>query len=102
MTTEIEKKRRELFRKIFANPPYEFCMARHTEDSASWPGNYVAYHVECAWQGFNAALDAVEIERPRATCSMFATSRDTMAASEGIDMCIAAITATGLGLKIKG
>ena len=52
---KIQQARRAAFSEIFANAPYEFCMARYAEDNTSWPGDYVAYHVECAWQAFNAA-----------------------------------------------
>lgn len=94
MRKSVEEVRRAAFRKIFANPPYEFSMARHTEDSTSWPGNYVAYHVECAWQAFNAALDSVCVEFP---------SAESVSASdcprETLRDCRAAIEAAGLGLR---
>jgi hypothetical protein len=96
--TTIEQTRRELFRKIFANPPYEFSMARYMEDSTSWPGNYVSYHVECAWQAFNAALDAVVIDLQYAERTKEGGGiSGTMWTHEVRD----AIESTGLGLKVK-
>lgn len=48
---------RELFEKWAKNPPMEFYLARH-DDTAAWPGNYKDYHVECAWQAWQAAIAA--------------------------------------------
>ena len=96
----IDQTRRELFRKIFANAPYEFSMARYTEDSTSWPGNYVSYHVECAWQAFNAALDAVVIELPDsyADAPRYACYEGGWNDMRGET--VDAIESTNLGLKI--
>lgn len=110
MSKTVEEGRRAAFRKIFANPPYEFSMARYTEDSTSWPGNYVSYHVECAWQAFNAALDAVEIHLPERDAKGSGSPDSEMGASleqyEAVAYnfaladCRAAIEQTGLGLKV--
>ena len=99
MTDKIQQARRAAFREIFANAPYEFCMARYAEDNTSWPGNYVAYHVECAWQAFNAALDCVVISLPE-------PCRQVTFDDEGIDIywpdeVRAAIESTDLGIKVK-
>ena len=97
MTNKIQQARRAAFREIFANAPYEFCMARYAEDNTSWPGNYVAYHVECAWQAFNAALDCVVIELP--------AHEDGLVKSYGpllyLDEVVDAIESTNLGIKVK-
>ena len=99
MTDKIQQARRAAFREIFANAPYEFCMARYAEDNASWPGNYVAYHVECAWKAFNAALDCVVIELPE-------SCRQVTIDDESIDIYWPnevrdAIESTNLGIKVK-
>ena len=73
MTPEIEKKRRELFE--------------------AWLKGQGLTHIPSAWRAFNAALDAVEIELPdvRAATDIAYFNADV----------IDAITATGLGLRIK-
>ena len=98
MSKSVEDVRRAAFRKIFANPPYEFSMARYTEDSTSWPGNYLSYHVECAWEGFNAALDSICIELPDER-----SGDDDISFGYGLALadCRAAIEQTGLGIKCK-
>jgi hypothetical protein len=62
---------REAFEREMSKPPFEFCMDRWPDDGAyAWPGNYVAYHTQCArdaWQ-VRAALsagDAVDAQRYR-------------------------------------
>lgn len=62
-------------------------------------GGYLSDLVDKAWWSWNEALDSVVIKMPRATTSMFATSRDARAASEGIDMCANAIESAGLKVK---
>ena len=54
---------REAFEKWASNPPMEFCLARH-DDTAAWPGNYKDYHVECAWQAWQASRKALVVELP--------------------------------------
>lgn len=97
MEDKIQQARRAAFREIFANAPYEFCMARYAEDNTSWPGNYVAYHVECAWKAFNSALDCVVIELP--------AHEDGLVKSYGpllyLDEVVDAIESTNLGIKVK-
>lgn len=104
MTPEIEKKRRELFEvwvvREWPTAPLHYVRdALPTNDPRY--GEYCDESLQRAWVGWNAALSAVEIELPHAAASMFASSREARAASDGIDMCAAAITATGLGLRIK-
>lgn len=50
-------KQREAFEAWAKKPPREFYLARHP-DAAAWPGNYKDYHVECAWQAWQAAQQA--------------------------------------------
>lgn len=101
MTNKIQQARRAAFRKIFANAPYEFCMSRYTDDNSAWPGDYVAYHVECAWQAFNAALDLALIKLPPAfddvhNYACYQGGWNDMR-GESID----AIESTNLGIKVK-
>lgn len=62
---------REAFEREMAKPPFEFCMDRWPDDGAYvWPGNYVAYHTQCAWGAWQAratlsARDAVDAARYR-------------------------------------
>ena len=104
MTDKIQQARRATFREIFANAPYEFCMARYAEDNNSWPGNYVAYHVECAWKAFNAALDCVVIELPTERVKRPGFVHETLedsAHNNCRELCIDAIESTNLGIKVK-
>ena len=48
---------REAFEAKFSQPPYEFEMDRCGPDS-SWPGGYREYHVQCAWEGWQAGAAA--------------------------------------------
>ena len=48
---------REQFEAKFSQPPYEFEMDRCGPDS-SWPGGYREYHVQCAWEGWQAGAQA--------------------------------------------
>jgi len=63
---------REAFEREMSKPPFEFCMDRWPDDGSSyaWPGNYVAYHTQCAWDALQAraalsAGDAVDAQRYR-------------------------------------
>jgi hypothetical protein len=60
MTQEV----REKFEQVMSMPPYEFDMARHPDDSSrfAWPGGYVIYHVQCAWDAWQEAYAAVARE----------------------------------------
>ena len=51
---------REAFEREMSKPPFEFCMDRWPDDgSYAWPGNYAAYHTQCAWAAWQArAVDA--------------------------------------------
>lgn len=60
---------REAFEREMSKPPFEFCMDRWPDDgSYAWPGNYAAYHTQCAWAAWQAraalsAGDAVDAQR---------------------------------------
>ena len=60
---------REAFEREMSKPPFEFCMDRWPDDvSYAWPGNYAAYHTQCAWDAWQAraalsAGDAVDAQR---------------------------------------
>ena len=62
---------REAFEREMSKPPFEFCMDRWPDDgSYAWPGNYAAYHTQCAWMAWQAraalsAGDAVDAQRYR-------------------------------------
>ena len=90
MTPEVEKKRRELYEAWAADTFY----AGLDTPASTWNEKRGIYEDAAhwmAWCAFNAALDAVEIELPgRAETG-----------GEAIDSCRNAITATGLGLRIK-
>ena len=46
---------REAFEREMSKPPFEFCMDRWPDDgSYAWPGNYAAYHTQCAWMAWQA------------------------------------------------
>lgn len=45
---------RAAFEAEFSKPPYEWHLARWGENGA-WPGHYIGYHVETAWQGWLAS-----------------------------------------------
>lgn len=64
--TGTNQKLREAFEREMSKPPFEFCMDRWPDDgSYAWPGNYAAYHTQCAWAAWQAraalsADDAVD------------------------------------------
>lgn len=66
---------REAFEAKFSQPPYEFEMDRCGPDS-SWPGGYREYHVQCAWEGWQAGA-AAATERAAKIC-------EDLAAPEGM------------------
>lgn len=45
---------RDEFEAVFSKPPFEFSMERY-DDYGAWPCNYRKYHVQCAWEGWQAA-----------------------------------------------
>ena len=59
---------REAFEREMSKPPFEFCMGRWPDDGSSyaWPGNYAAYHTQCAWDAWQAraALSAQAVPNP--------------------------------------
>lgn len=60
-------------------------------------GRYIDDWIQCRWLGFNAALDAVEIELPKPEISYDVFDNGHAA---GVDCCRAAIEQTGLGLRV--
>lgn len=46
---------REAFEAKMSKPPFEFYLGRFDKNEV-WPGSYRHYHVECAWQAWQAAL----------------------------------------------
>lgn len=91
MTPEIENKRRELFEAFYMTQDQQ---AEQHLSLIRDDGKYGYHCTRVAWGAFNAALDAVLIELPDA-CSL---PDDAWVARY---QCAAAITATGLGLRIK-
>lgn len=77
----VEQKRRELF-------------------EAWWCMSGMEKFKETAWAGFNAALDAVEIELPKRIVDW---STDSWGDGFNVsrDRCKDAIESTGLGIKVK-
>lgn len=49
-----EDAERAAFEAEFSQSPYEWSFNRHPE-RGSWPGQYVTYHIETAWQGWLAS-----------------------------------------------
>ncbi|HET8695567.1 MAG TPA: hypothetical protein VFM33_12915 [Aquabacterium sp.] len=46
---------REAFEREMSKPPFEFDLSRWPEEApAAWPGNYKQYHVQCAWDAWQA------------------------------------------------
>jgi hypothetical protein len=99
MTKTVEEVRRAAFdlgmREILLGEGY--CLLTVPEVMARGSdGRYSSVRVRGAWEGFNLALDAVEIQLPHevshVTCKPF---------EEGRDAVLVAIEQTGLGLKIK-
>lgn len=99
MTPEVEKKRRELFEAWMSDQlrmdkytPKEMRDEVFRIDPAY--GQYESGRIQIGWAAFNASLDAVEIELPAEF-----DRRDV----QGLDYdeVVAAITATGLGIRIK-
>jgi hypothetical protein len=86
MTKTVEEVRRELFLLKILGSQGDADVSRKPN------GSYSNYYLECIWQGFNAALDAVEIQLP------FSNDDDL---SDQIEECRAAIEQTGLGLRVK-
>lgn len=79
MTTTDEMRAR--FEKAFSSPPYEFSLTRFSDEEV-WPGNYKAYHVQCAWEAWQACekeqanLTDDLLNRAASLLSLAATSED--------------------------
>lgn len=106
MTPEIEKKRREVFRaqmeKVLIHEGYDEETVPLMFEKGS-NGEFTSTRIWGAWQGFNAAMDAVEIQLPS---KIKKPGNDIggiviEAFNQSIDSFQDAITATGLGLRIK-
>lgn len=88
MTKTVEEVRRELFENEYVQ--YRQFLKRNKD------GSYNQEWVEARWQGFNAALDAVEIQLPE-LAEGFADHVNEHAQTVFLD----AIEQTGLGLRVK-
>jgi len=89
MSKEIQEARRKLFESIYSPKGYTF------DDDGLYSGEWASFY-NAKWQGFNAALDAVEIQLPE-LAEGFADHVNEHAQTVFLD----AIEQTGLGLKIK-
>lgn len=87
MTKTVEEIRRQLFEHEYIQ--YRVYLKRNKD------GSYNEEWVESRWQGFNAALDLVEIELPKGNSSM------TTGALHMISCCRKSIESLNLGIKIK-
>lgn len=90
MTPEIEKKRRELFEAWYTD---NGTLGKIPRSAA---GRYFSDRANDSWHAFNAALDAVEIATPAISQKHSIEAQLVMR-----ELCKDAITATGLGLRIK-
>ena len=110
MTKTVEEVRRAAFdlgmREILLGEGY--CLLTVPEVMARGSdGRYSSVRVRGAWEGFNLALDAVEIELPRLRAYPPSEASSDVdywideAKWETLSRCRAAIEQTGLGLKIK-
>lgn len=101
MTPEVEKKRRELFEGIMSQK-YSAAIGWHERDE----NGYLMATIRDQWIGFNAALDAVEIVFPNQRDEKYQDYYDDVEGgsfnySRYLNDVRNAITATGLGLRIK-
>ena len=87
MTDKIQQARRELFE--------EWTKSEHGNISRRQDGEYFDDLTHGAWLGFNAALDAVDIELPEPHST---NGGDCVV---DFDECRAAIESTNLGVKVK-
>lgn len=104
MTPEIEKKRREVFEAFvvdFHRGASLYCERHSDPEYPDLNGQliYEDWNVQSAWAVFNAALDAVEISHPGKFPA--ADSDGSIVWNKCCDVFTDAITATGLGLRIK-
>lgn len=89
MSKTVEDVRRELFEARFKN--FDLCAYQDKEGDTLYEDDLT----QGAWIGFNAALDAVEIQLP-----VFDEWPTSMATGMQSDV-RAAIEQTGLGLRVK-
>ena len=61
---------RKAFETWAQQPPMEWDVTRFGEHCA-WPGNYRSYHVQCAWEAWEAAC-AAEREACAQVCEAYA------------------------------
>lgn len=103
MTDKIQQARRAAFEEWFMttrmpNAPEDLWLKRDQF------GYYLVNQVFSAWEGFNAALDVVEInlpaERQKRQNFRYETLEDS-AHNNCRDLCIDAIESTSLGIKVK-
>lgn len=47
---------RDRFEALFSAPPYEWCVDKHCGRKSAWPGQYRIYHVQAAWDAYQAAV----------------------------------------------
>jgi hypothetical protein len=89
MTKTVEEVRRAAFESVFPRNGLTL------DPDGLYSGEWASFYNE-KWQGFNAALDAVEIQLP--------SERDLDHDRKGVlavGYCRAAIEQTGLGLRVK-
>ena len=101
----VEEKRRELFEAWYVTDCLNVAQITITQQRISdLRGPHGDYRERAAlhgkWVGFNAALDAVEIELPENKITFQTEERFNLRQST-IAQCRAAIESTGLGLKVK-
>lgn len=96
MIKTVEEVRRELFEAWFTKNYTAHKLSHRQTNCGILTNGYADSRVDLCWQGFNAALDAVEIELPHERS--LSASDDPWSVRE---WCIWAIEQTGLGLKVK-
>lgn len=106
MTKIVEEVRRELFESIWPMPSN--CMRCGNTYAATSYNAWQAAEFINRWEGFNKALDAVEIQLPGLigldqpfTGTPISEIRAHNHYNQALDYCRAAIEQTGLGLRVK-
>lgn len=88
MTKTVKEARRAAFKKWFDSLPWVMCEKCSGDE-------------EIAWRGFNAGLDAVEIELKAPHNDYSYSDSEVAGACKYYEQARAAIEQTGLGLKVK-